>query len=125
MNVVAEDLAHLLLPCRELTDNNPPRYSLMGADRLHRHTWDHDMAMAPRSGHVFATFPAVTQTNLHASVMHASSHWAFDEVRDMDDPRHMELRPYLFFWVLVCHHAWPCGAGMSVTAYMLLCFAVA
>jgi len=73
MDVVAEAVAHRLLPCRVLMDEKPPKFSHLGDDRLHRHTCNQDMAMAPGS--------------LHAS----------DEVHGMDSPRHVELRPSLFF----------------------------
>jgi len=61
MDVVADVLVNLLLPCKELTDNKPPRYLHMGAHCLHRHTCNRDMAMALLSVHSFATSPAVTQ----------------------------------------------------------------
>jgi len=59
MDHVAEALPHILLPSKALTDKKRPRYSHLGADRLHRDAGIQDMAMAPRSGHISTTSPAV------------------------------------------------------------------
>jgi len=68
MDLIAEALAHLFPTSRVLTDVIPPSYSHLGTDRLHRDTRNQDMTMAPRSGHVSTTSPAVTQSPSHASV---------------------------------------------------------
>jgi len=75
--------------------------------------------MAPRSGHVSTTSPAVTQSNSHGSVTILASYWVSDEVPLIHCPRHMEQRPYLFRRVLFCHDARTCAAAVDVTVCML------
>ena len=102
MDLVAEALAHLLFPCRVVTDKKPPSYSHLGADRLHRDACNQDMAMAPRSGHVSTTSPAVTQSNSHASVTILASYWVFDEVPVIYSCLHVVARPYGQWRVSFC-----------------------
>jgi len=94
MDVVAEAVAHRLLPCRVLMDEKPPKFSHLGADRLHRHTCNQEMAVAPGSGHVSTSSPAVTQSASHASVTFLFLYWVSDEVSVNGRRIHVMTRQY-------------------------------